>query len=250
MSLQENLYELFLLDQQLRGLRSRLDAALRRQAAQQRKLGQLVQQSTEIGDQLRHQQAHAATMEKQSDEIETRITEARNNMNAVTNNKEYSALLVEVNTLKIDKSKAEDEALESINAVEESTKKFEELNEQSDQQRKLVENSEKDVKEAREAVGDRLDQVQAERDTAAGKIPADTLATFERLIYEHDGEAMAEVELQDTRRKEYICGGCFIQLPIERLNSIIIKPDAITSCPTCGRILFLKEDAKVTLGGK
>ena len=188
-------------------------------------------------------------MEKQSNEIEGRITDARTNMNAVTSNKEYSALLVEVNTLKIEKSKAEDEALASISSVEATQKTFEELSEATEQQRKLVEGAEKAVSEAREEVGDRLDQVQAERDTAAEKIPADSLAIFERLAYEHDGEAMAEVELQDTRRKEYICGGCFIQLPIDRVNSIMTKPDETTTCPTCGRILYLKEEAKVALAG-
>ncbi len=51
MSLQAKLRSLFLLDQQLRGLRSRLDAATARSRAQQTKLERLAQQRREIADQ-------------------------------------------------------------------------------------------------------------------------------------------------------------------------------------------------------
>ncbi|QDU34203.1 Putative zinc ribbon domain protein [Poriferisphaera corsica] len=250
MSLQEDLYELFLLDTQVRGLRSRLDAAMRRQKAQQTKLDKIENQLGELRNQLKHQQSAAMTAEKESNEIDEKIKQSREQMNAVTSNKEYSALLVEVNTLKIDKGKAETVALDHLNATEETQKNIDVIEQQVDSQKNLVEAASKDVEEARVAVGDQLDKVEAERAESAKKIPTASLAIFDRLAYEHDGEALAEIEEQNRKRNEYTCGGCYMQLPIERISSTASKPNAITTCPTCGRILFMKTENIEALSGK
>ncbi|QQE12268.1 hypothetical protein JD969_01995 [Planctomycetota bacterium] len=242
MSLQEDLYELFLLDSQVRGLRSRLDAAMRRQKAQQNKLDKINNQLSELRNQLKHQQSSSMTFEKEANEVEDRIKIAREQMNSVTSNKEYSALLVEVNTLKIDKGKAETQALDQLTAIEETQKSIDDIEQQVESQKKVVELAANDVSEARDAVGDQLEKVEAERAEAAEKIPADSLTIFNRLAYEHDGEVMAEIEEQNRKRNEYSCGGCYMQLPIERISSTASKPNSITTCPTCGRILFMKTE--------
>ena len=114
MSQIEKLRELFLLDKQVRGMTTRLDVATNRLGAQRTRLTQFQQQHTEMEDQIKHARVKASELEKQANEIEERIERQRELMNSVKNNKEYSALLIEVNTLKIDKDKAEEEALEQM----------------------------------------------------------------------------------------------------------------------------------------
>ena len=118
MPLQDQLYSYFELDQRVRAMRSRLDAATRRKDAQQRKLDQLNQAAAELDQQLKTAKAHAGTLENEAQAIESRITTQRDKMNSATSNKEYSALLVEVNTLKADKSKVDDSQLEALGKAE------------------------------------------------------------------------------------------------------------------------------------
>lgn len=250
MALQDQLRELFLLDQQVRGMRSRLDAAIRRKELQSNRLQQLRMQEQELAGQAKLVQAKAASLEHQSSDIEQRIVRHREQMNSVKNNKEYSALLVEVNTLKVEKGKVEDQALEHMGQVEEINGRVAEVREKIAAQEALVKQAEAEVEEAKQEVGGKLDELTTQRDAAAEAVPAETRALFDRLARSYEGEAMAEVHEQDRRRMEYTCGGCFLSLPIERVNSVMMKPDQPTTCTNCGRILYMPQELREGIGSK
>lgn len=247
MPLQDQLLAYFELDQRVRAMRARLDAALRRRDAQQRKLAQLKQAAGELDQQLKTAQAHAATLENEANAIEERVVTQRDKMNSATSNKEYSALLVEVNTLKADKSKIDDQVLESMTKAEALQAEAGALDEKVQAQTKLVEGATREVEEAQTEVGGKLEEVTAERDAAGEPLSAEMRKTFDRLSHTYDGEAMAEIEEQDRRRMEYTCGGCFTLLPVESVNSLITKPDQVTTCGTCQRILYVGNELRESL---
>lgn len=247
MPLQDQLYNYFELDQRVRAMRSRLDASTRRKDAQQRKLDQLKQAAAELTQQLKTAKAHASTLEHEADAIEQRINIQRDKMNNVTSNKEYSALLVEVNTLKADKSKLDDAQLESMARADAINDEAQALAEKVEAQTKLVANATKEVEEAQSEVGDKLKELEAERDAAGEPISDDIRKTFDRLSHTYDGEAMAEISEQDRRRMEYTCGGCYTLLPVESVNSLITKPDQLTTCGTCNRILYVSSELRESL---
>jgi predicted nucleic acid-binding Zn-ribbon protein len=250
MSLQEKLHALYLLDSQVRGLRSRLDSAVRRHDAMHNKLKQIEQQKLEVADQIKHEKARATTFEKQADDLEQRITKLRDQMSQVTSNKEYSALLVEVNTLKLEKSQLEESAIGELTQVDELETRLAELVSHGEQQIKLLEGAVAEVKQHQTDVGDRLEQVTNERDAAAAQVPADTLKVFDRLAHTHDGEAVAGVIEENRRRLEYNCDGCYMSIPVERVNALYTRPDEPTTCPNCGRFLYLPEALKSAMGVK
>jgi len=250
LSLQEKLYDLFLLDQQVRGLRTRLDAATRRHKAQRARLEQFRQQHDELTAQYKHAQAEVSGMEKDATEANDRVTKLREQMNSVRNNKEYSAMLVEVNTLKDEKSKLEDAALEKMGSVDALKEQVATIDEKTTSQAKLVESAEAEVASAKEEVGSELEDVTAQREAAAEKIPAEIMNVFERLADHYDGETLGEIEEQDRRRREYTCGGCYMELPIERVNALMMKPDELVTCPSCNRYLFIKQELKAEIGAK
>ncbi len=250
MSVQLKVYELYLLDRQVRGLQTRLGAAQRREVAQQRMLEQLQQQEAEMAQQLKHGKVSASSLEGQVKEMDDRIDKARDEMNQVRSNKEYSALLIEVNTLKDDRGQIEDQALEQMGLVEQIEVELSGLQAKVVERGKILRKSEQDVIECREEVGDRLDALRISRDAAAAEVPEQERGAFERLSEMHDGEAMAEVVEESRRNMEYTCGGCFIHLPIERLNELMIRSDELTYCPSCERILRLTDDLRTELAPK
>ncbi len=250
MPLQDQLYAYFELDQRVRAMRARLDAALRRRDAQQRKLDQLRQAGDELSAQFKTAQAHAATLENEAASIDQRVNAQRDKMNSATSNKEYSALLVEVNTLKADKSKIDDAQLDAMAKVEALTAETDGLSEKIRAQEKLVEGATREVGEAQTEVGGKLAELEAERDAAAQPLSPEIRKTFDRLSHTYDGEAMAEIIEQDRRRMEYTCGGCFTLLPVESVNALITKPDQLTTCGTCNRILYVSKDLRESLAAK
>ena len=245
--LQDQLYSYFELDQRVRAMRARLDGASRRKDALQKKLEQLQQAAAELAQQLKEAKAHAASIESEADALEARITTQRDKMNNVTSNKEYSALLVEVNTLKADKSKLDDLQLDSMSKAEALTAEAAELAVKVEAQSKLVANATKEVAEAQSEVGDKLKELEVERDAAGDPLSDDIRKTFDRLSHTYDGEAMAEISEQDRRRMEYTCGGCYTLLPVESVNSLITKPDQLTTCGTCNRILYVSQELRESL---
>jgi len=239
-----------MLDQQVRGLRTRLDSATRRLNLQNKKLDQLRQQQSELSDQFKHAQAEVATLDHTAADAEEREAKLREQMNSVRNNKEYSAMLVEVNSLKDEKGKLEDQALAKMAAADDLKQRLSEVKAKADSQAKLVDAAKAEVQSAQEEVGVQLTDATAKREAAANKIPADVLSTFERLADHYDGQTMGEIEEQDRRRREYTCNGCYMELPIERVNAAMVKPDELVTCPSCNRFLFIKQELKAEIGAK
>ncbi|MEM1107399.1 MAG: C4-type zinc ribbon domain-containing protein [Planctomycetota bacterium] len=247
MSVQEQLRELFVIDQQVRGLRSRVDAASRRLNAQRNKLEQLQRQAAELNEQHLKAKASAGNLEADSKGVDERIEKVRQTMSGVRSNKEYSALLVEVNTLKGEKDVVETKALEQLSKVEEIEALTEEVNAKVEAQAKLVAGAEKEVKDGEAEIADQLGDLESERDAAAEPIDPETLSLYQKLNEDTDGEALGEIEEQDRRRMEYTCGACFMSLPIQVVNATLTATDKPVICSSCGRILFAKAELKEAL---
>lgn len=249
MGLNEALHALFLVDQQLRGLESRLDGARQHVRAQQIKIEQLTRQRDELADRLKHAQAAAANFENEANAAEQRIANLREQMNSAKTNKEYSAFLVEMNTLKIDKGKVEELALAEMTKADVLTQEQQGVNELLAQQMKIKERADADLAEREGEVADRLAELKTEHAEQAAKVPAEALAVFTRLGDQFDGEAMSPVIEEDRRRLEYICGGCYIQIPVERVNQLATQ-DMLVQCPSCGRVLYLEPELRESMGLK
>lgn len=249
MTIHQKLHELFLLDAQVRGLQSRLDAAQRRQNAQQTKLDRLNQQKSELQSQLKQTQAHAATLESESQGIEEKVNKLREQMNTAKTNKEYSAFLVEVNTFKDSKGKIEEDALKHLEEVDRLAAEIKEIEDKAADQQKLVDHATSEVKECRSEVGARLDQLTIERDEAGSALPQPIMQQFMKIAEDHEGESMSQIIEESRRHKEYTCGGCFVMVPIERVSMLMSRPDEVVCCPSCGRILYIEAELKSALTG-
>ena len=250
MALQEQMYELFLLDRQVRGMLRRVDSATRRLEKQKTKLSQCKQQRSELADQLKHSQVKASDLENQIRGQEERIDHLRTQMNSVTNNKEYSAFLQEINNLKTEKSGLEDDTLNQMAEVDRIKQQLQEIDSQIDAQSSLVKRAQDDVKTCEADIGPQLETLKAQHILAHQKLPAEAQSIFIKLQDTHDGEALAVVTEENKRTREYACGGCYITIPVERVNTLMVHHDQIVNCPNCGRILYLDQDLKTSIGSK
>jgi predicted nucleic acid-binding Zn-ribbon protein len=240
MTVTKQLLELFRVDQQLRGLRSRLDAAERFLQQQKSLQADLKARAAALESQARQLKAAAVNSEVEAKRLDEKIAHLREQMNSAKTAKEYNAFLNELGTFKDQKSAAEDEALAHLAKVEEISKELASTRAQLEEREKMVATAAADREAKAAEIKDRLDELTARRQSLAGAVPRDALATLERLIATKRDDAMAAVEVMDRRNYEYTCAGCFMTLPMETVNSIVAG--RLTLCVNCGCILYTEEE--------
>lgn len=173
------------------------------------------------------------------------IAKYRAALNLAKTNKEYSAILTELNTNKADNSKLEAEILELMKTIESDEADCVEIQSQIDEQKKRVDDVRKNSATQAVELEQNVNRVQLEWNAAAEGLSAEALEIFKRTAETYDGEAIAFAEQQDERTGVYSCGGCFMRTPDEVVNQLMTHDDIIR-CSNCSRILVLGKDHELT----
>jgi len=234
------LLRLFLVDQQLRGLKSRLNAAERYLSQQDHTLKEIEAKFGAFASQLRQLEAAAKNDEVEVSGIDERVAALRERMNNSRTSKEHSALLTEINTLKADRSLIEERALGSLGKLDEVREQVRLLEEQKAERLKVrdVARTERDQRAAE--IKDRVEELEAQRTEALKDVPREALSAYEERAELGVDDIMAPIEEQDRRNMEYTCGSCFTHLPIEQV-SILLRRGDLTTCPSCDAILYMEQ---------
>lgn len=169
------------------------------------------------------------------------IAKYRAALNLAKTNKEYSAILTDLNTNKADNSKLEAEILELMKTSEADEAECLELQNQIDAQKEKVNQVRKNAETQAIELEQDVTRVQLEWNAAAEGIDKEALEIFKRTAETYDGEALAVAEQQDERTGVYSCGGCFMRTPDEVVNQLMTHDDIIR-CSNCSRILVLDND--------
>lgn len=174
-------------------------------------------------------------------ELKTRdeqIAKLRASLNVARTNREYSAVLTQLNTTKADNSKIENQTLELLKDIEADEAERSEILKEIDEQKTRLEQSRKDAKRLAKKYEAEIEEIQTEWNQAAQDIPQKSLEIFKRVAETYDGQAMAVVEQQDNKTGAFSCGGCFMGITAESVNLLMTRDDIIR-CPNCTRILVL-----------
>ncbi len=167
------------------------------------------------------------------------ISRLRASLNSAKTNKEYAAVLTQLNTTKADNSKIESQSLELLKDVEADEAECGDIQKQVDEQKDTLEQTRKESETLATKYQVGIDKIQAEWDEVARDIPSDSLDTFSRVAETYDGHAVAPIE-QEGKKGAYSCGGCFMAITAESVNMLMTRDD-ILRCPNCTRILVLSD---------
>jgi predicted nucleic acid-binding Zn-ribbon protein len=250
MGLVDNLQSLFRVDVQVRGLRSRLTSAERYLNGQDKLLNDLLANQQELQTRRRQLQASTGALETEVKSIDQRLEKLRGELNSASTNKQYTALLAELNTVKASRSTLEDRMLQEMEQVEKIQEQMAQLDAQIVERTKVRDHAKAELEERRNDVGHRLSELEAERQAAAAVVPADALQIFDELGENFEGHAMAPIEEIDRRHREYACGECNMHLPFELISMATSRSETLVRCPSCTRILFMQEEMRGSLAKK
>ncbi|OQA03700.1 MAG: Chromosome partition protein Smc [Planctomycetes bacterium ADurb.Bin401] len=182
----------------------------------------------------------ADRLELELKSVDETLAKYRAALNAAKSNKEYSAILTELNTTKADSSKVETQTLELMKNIEADQTQCELIKQQIEAAKDELNEIRRQSEEQAKKFENEIAEIEVQWHQAAKDLPGEILDTFKRVAETYDGEALAEVEVQDHRSGVYTCGGCFMSLTTETANTLMSK-DEIIRCPNCTRILFLKD---------
>lgn len=239
MGLIDQLLALHQVDSQVRGLRTRVDSAERYLKVQERTLVVVTTEQSEVQLRSRQLEASIANLEVEKTTLDERIAKLRADLNASTTSKQYTAIQTEMKSLKDKGDEVDTQALELMEQCEQERTALAEVDQRLAERNTIRIRAEQECEQRRQDVGDRLTELERERDLAASQLPDRTLILFDRVADLTEGETLAEIREVNRKHREYVCNECSRELPFDAVVRLTNSEDDVVQCTGCQRILHL-----------
>ena len=172
--------------------------------------------------------------EKDLEVASAKRTKAEGRLWEVKTNKEYSAVLLEIEEIKQEKAKAEEEILALMESQERLTVDLREAETRLKTREEQAREDEAKVKKKLGEVEGELGIVRAERQSRARGIPVSLLSSYERILKARGGTAVAAVGVAA------VCGACRVTIRPQAMQELRSTGDLML-CESCGRYLYWQE---------
>ena len=167
------------------------------------------------------------------------IAKTKSKLPAVKTNKEYTAILTEVDAVKEKISVLEDKELELMEELEEKEKGIPAFKVQCKEEEENF-NAYKAKKEAEaKRTEEELEVLRARRHAAAGGIEEKLLGQYNKVFKARDSLAVVTI-------KENICQGCHSQILPQQVIDVKMG-ETINQCEQCSRILYWEETSETAV---
>ena len=171
------------------------------------------------------------TREKDLEVVQAKRSKTEGRLYEVKTNKEYSAVLAEIEEIKQEKGRVEEEILVLMESQERHTADIREAESRFKTREGEGRQEEAALQEKLRAVQADLGLVRTERAELAKQLPANVLSDYDKLLKARGGHALAQVI------KPNLCGGCRMTVTPQRLQELRAQT-ALLPCESCGRYLY------------
>ncbi len=217
-------------DDGIHAVQAEMEAAPKEMQALQKRFNTQDAQRSYILDRLQHVQEQQKRLEMEIQEDESRLDNSKNKLMQVENEREYQAMLREMNSMEMqNRSRAEERmALQEERSLQESNlhtveEAWAELKAELDHQQK---NMEKRLGEAKA----KLEALEKQRAEVSSLISAPVLSRYEFIRDRLRHPVIVPVE-------DGICSGCHIAIPPQFFIDLQ-RGSHIMSCPNCQRLMY------------
>ena len=188
----------------------------------------------EKNDRLESIKKDRRAMEQRVQELESKLEKSRIKLSNIKSNKEYTAVLKEIEDQERGKSLNEDNLLQLMDEIEVLDKKcIEGINELTgikNQFNRTKEEVEKELKE----LDDRVDVLEKKRTEFCDAMDKDLLKRYLLLKGRKGGMAIGAVI-------GGVCQSCHMGIPPQQFIELI-RCDSLPACPNCNRMAYWGED--------
>ncbi len=151
----------------------------------------------------------------------------------IKTNKEYQALLKEIEAAEQENKTIEDDILKLMERIDAATAEIRTAEKRAAEESASIENDRIQLDENMTAAGTRLQAEEQERGELAERIERPLLSQYERLLGPTGGRVIVEARNES-------CSGCFMSIP-PQLFVNVKKNENVNTCPHCHRILYFRD---------
>jgi len=169
--------------------------------------------------------------EKDLEVVQAKRSKTEGRLYEVKTNKEYSAVLAEIEDIKQEKGRVEEEILVLMESQERLAADIKDAESRYKTRETQGKQEEAAFQEKLREVEAELALVRAERAELARQLPPAVLADYDKLLKARGGLALAQVI------KPNLCGGCRMTVTPQRLQELRAQ-SALLPCESCGRYLY------------
>jgi len=171
--------------------------------------------------------------EKEIDVIQSESVKLDRQLLDVKTNKEYTAMLHEIEMLKAKRGDRETQVLECFEREEALQALVTKVERDIAEEEKRIRSGEEALDKEIATLDQTIHSIRTDRDQIKPRVPAALLARYDRLARSRDGVAVAEV-------RKAACGACFTGLTPQAMQEVR-RNDAVMTCEQCGRLLIWVE---------
>jgi len=184
-------------------------------------------------DRLSDNQKTRRTLESGLQDTKENIAKFKRQLNEVKTNREYKALLKEVEDTNARMDSLEEQIITEMLSADDIEKEIKSAIQKADEiQADLAKKKEKILQEKSDA--DKiLDNLEKEKEELLPKIPADQMKLYKQISSQKNGIVLSPVT-------DEFCTMCHMRVRPQMVNELIAGREIIT-CENCGRILHYKK---------
>jgi hypothetical protein len=171
-------------------------------------------------------------LEQNAREYHEKLQKAQAIQSEIKNQKEYEALLREIDGYRKHKNHFEEEVLRSMEILEEIGRTRAATAEAAAQSRQAADGEVRALEAKMAEINAQIRQEEAARSELAADLPPGLLKRYDTIRERRLGLAV-------VRALGGVCGGCNMNLP-PQLYNVIMRLRSIETCPSCHRILYYR----------
>jgi uncharacterized protein len=177
-----------------------------------------------------HARKSHQALEQDIVEIENKIKRSRVRMGEVKNNKEYQAILKEIEDQQKEIREKEDSALALMETIDHLSGELKALKKEVEQRRKKMEEDNRELQREADQLRVRLDRLEGLQEKVRANLEPDLWKRSELLLQKQAGIAVAPVEAG-------VCQVCHLNIPPQKFIELQ-RDESIMQCPHCHRFIY------------
>jgi len=174
-----------------------------------------------------------SSLELEVSSLQENLKKLQGQMMAIKTNREYDALVAQMDTVKEAINTKESLLLDTIEKIEALSTNIEEYKKRAEEAKNLNSQQLDILQEKMDSVGTKIKIKQDERHNIEVRIPKRTMSIYERVRKSRGGSVVVPV-------RKRACGACFKGLPPHRVQELK-RGDQIIICDNCGRLLVWQD---------
>ena len=173
-------------------------------------------------------------IDQETQDLDGKIEKSNIRLSNIKSNKEYKAVLKEIDDLKKAKFQTEDKSLQVMEEIEVLEKRCQDNEKEVAERRKKFRKDKKEVQIELKALDEELQLLEKKRVLFSQTVEQDLLDKYLFLKERKQGQAISPVS-------EAVCQVCHMRIPPQRYNELI-KGSSLLTCTNCSRIIYWADD--------